>query len=499
MGAIDVLVIAVYGCLMIGIGAYYSRQNRTADDFLLGGRRMSPIALGLSLFATLVSTLSYLAHPSEMIAHGPMFATLVVAYPLIFVIVGYGLIPLLMRQPVTSAYELLENRLGMGIRQAGAAVFLLLRFGWMATILYAVCDSVLVPMLGIDRRWIPELCLALGVVTAWYSSSGGIKAVVMTDAIQALTMVAGAAITLAVITWRMGGVAAWWPQQWPEHWQEPSWGFDPSVRVSFGILILSTMLWHVCTNGSDQMSIQRFLSNRNPSAARRTLAISLSTDVSVTLLLALTGVALLAFYRAHPPELAEGKTLATVSDKLFPTFIIHEMPAGCSGLVLAAILSAAMSSLSSGVNSACAVLERDFLSRHCDGSPEAVVKRLRWMTWIVAAVAVALSILNTLIVGNLLERCFKLVNLLTAPLFVLFFLALFVRWANAAGAWLGLISSIATAVLIAFSKELQLGYSVSFVWMMPSALLVGVVVGTVASALFASNPSVDRVALPAEE
>ncbi len=101
MEIFDWLVLAAYALLMLGVGAFYSRQNKTADDYLLGGRRMSPIALGLSLFATLVSTLSYLGNPGEMIAYGPMMATQSLAHPLICVIVGSSLIPLLMRQPVT--------------------------------------------------------------------------------------------------------------------------------------------------------------------------------------------------------------------------------------------------------------------------------------------------------------------------------------------------------------------------------------------------------------
>src|SRR5690606_7585504 len=211
--------------------------------------------------------------------------TQVVVHPLVFVIVGYGLIPLFMRQPVTSAYELLETRLGTSIRMAGAGVFLLLRFGWMATILFATSQVVLVPILGIDRSWVPWLCVALGIVTAIYSSMGGIKAVVTTDAIQSITMLVGVIATLVLITVRMGGVAAWWPSEWPAHWQEPSWGFDPQPRVSFGILVISTTLWYVCTNGSDQMSIQRFLSTRNAAAARKSLAVAQVTDVSVALLL----------------------------------------------------------------------------------------------------------------------------------------------------------------------------------------------------------------------
>jgi len=485
MSWLDWLVLAAYAVLMLGVGVYFERRNRSADDYFLGGRRMSPIALGLSLFATLVSTLSYLATPGEMIAHGPMMITQVAAHPLVFVIVGYGLIPLLMRQPVTSAYELLESRLGGSIRSAGAAVFLMLRFGWMATILYATSEVVLVPLLGIDPAWTPWLCIVLGVLTAMYSSAGGIKAVVVTDAIQAITMLAGAVVTVAVITIEMGGVTQWWPREWPAHWQSPSWGFDPKPRVSFGILVLSTTLWYVCTNGSDQMSIQRFLSTRDARMARRTLAVAQISDVVVALLLALTGVAVLGFYQAHPSALAEGHTFSAAGDKLFPTFIMTQMPPGLSGLVLAAILSAALSSLSAGINSACAVLDRDFISRRAPNEPpgEATISRLKRLTWVAAVVAIVLSLLNVFIEGNLVERCFKMINLLTVPLFVLFFLALFVPWANPAGAWLGLIGSTAAAVAVAYGPDLGLNLGISFVWMMPCSLVAGVVLGTLGSAL----------------
>jgi solute:Na+ symporter, SSS family len=131
------------------------------------------------------------------------------------------------------------------------------------------------------------------------------------------------------------------------------------------------------------------------------------------------------------------------------------------------------------------VLDRDFLSRRSPDpvSGTAAVTRLKRMTWLVALVAIALSLLNMLIEGNLVERCFKLVNLLTAPLFVLFFLALFVPWANSVGAWVGLVGAIVTAVLIAYSSDLGLNIGLNFVWMMPCSLLVGVTLGTLVSAL----------------
>jgi solute:Na+ symporter, SSS family len=485
MSWLDWGVLAAYAGLMLSIGWFYSRRNLTVEDYLVGGRRMSPVVVGLSLFSTLVSTLSYLAWPGEVIANGPMFLSQVAAHPLTFLIVGYGLIPLLMRQPVTSAYEILESRLGPGIRKAGAAAFLLLRFGWMATILFATSHVVLVPLLGLSPAWTPALCIVLGVITVMYASAGGIRAVILTDAIQSLTMILGAIFTLCVVSYRLGGIDAWWPHSWPAHWPEPNWGFDPGSRLSFGIVVFSTLLWHVCTNGSDQMAIQRYLSTRNPAAARRTLLTSLTTDAVVTTLLALSGMALLGFYQAHAGALPPEKTVQSAGDQLFPRFIMTQMPMGLAGLVLAAILSAAMSSLSSGVNSTCAVLERDFLSRRSQapGSSGMSVARMKRLSWGVGFVAVSLSLLSTFIQGNLIERCFKVVNLLTAPLFVLFFLALFVPWATPFGAWVGLTASVATAVAIAYSPDLGLNLGVSFIWMMPSALLVGVTAGSLFSLL----------------
>lgn len=492
MSWLDWGVLAAYALLMLGIGWHYARQNTTAEDYLVGGRRMSPIVVGLSLFSTLVSTLSYLAWPGEVIANGPMFLTQIVAHPLTYLAVGYGLIPLLMRQPVTSAYEILESRLGMGIRKAGAAAFLLLRLGWMATILYATSHIVLIPLLGLSPSWTPVLCIVLGIITVIYSSEGGIRAVIVTDAVQSITMLAGAVVTLMVVSHRMGGIDGWWPKTWPTNWQTPNWGFDPNSRLSFGIIVFSTFLWHVCTNGSDQMAIQRYLSTRDASTARRTLATSLITDAIVVVLLAMAGIALLGFYQAHPADLPPGNTVLTAGDQLFPKFIMTQMPAGLAGLVLAAILSAAMSSLSSGINSTCAVLERDFLSgmagmSQADG---ASVLRMKRLSWGVGVVSVILSLLSTVIAGNLIERCFKVVNLLTAPIFVLFFLALFVPWANPIGAWLGLIASIATAVSIAYSEDLGLNLGISFIWMMPSSLVAGISIGCLASALFGGRRGV---------
>jgi SSS family solute:Na+ symporter len=480
MSPLDWTIVASYFALMLAIGGYYARRNRSAEDFVLGGRTIPTIAAGLSLFATLASTLSYLAIPGEIIAHGPMMLAQIAAYPFILAIVGWGLIPYLMRQEATSAYEMLEGKLGMGIRLAGAGIFVALRIGWMATIMYATSSVVIAPLFNLDPWMIPLVCAGLAIVTMTYASAGGLRAVVATDALQAILMLTGAAATVIVISLRLGGPGEWIPREWPSHWDRLSFSLAPE-RISLSTMFISTLVWYVCTNGSDQMSIQRFLSTRNASSARRSLAISLGSDTIVTLLLTAAAFALFAYFQRRPEELGAGLTAADNGDKFFTRFILSGMPMGLSGLVVAAILAAAMSSLSSGLNSTSAILERDFLPAIAGRKlkAERAVRRLRWLTLAVGVASVLISIGNTFIEGNLLDRCYKVVNLLTAPLFVLFFLALFVKWATPLGAWCGLIASVATAVGIAYIPKL----GISLFWMLPASLSVGIVVGVLASYL----------------
>ncbi len=491
MALADWLVIAGYFVWMIAVGVWYARGNSSAEEFVLAGRRTNPFIAGLSLFATLASTASYLAYPGEMIAHGPRILGFFIALPIIGLIVGWVIIPKLMQQPVSSAYELLETRLGSGIRRAGSTMFIILRMGWMATIFFATSHIVLAPLIGVSPAWEPAICLFLGAVTIGYSSLGGLKAILVTDAIQALLMIGGAAAMIIVIAARLGGPTAWIPTTWPAHWEMPTWSFSPGSSSSIPAVILSTVVWYCCTNGSDQMSIQRFLSTRDALAARRTLFVSLSSDFTVTSLLLATGTALLVYHQTYPESFAAGRSPITQGDTFLPLFVASGMPFGLSGLVIAAILSAAMSSLSSGMNSVAAVIERDVWpdSAQSGESSSASVTRLRWLTVAVGLLAVLLAIGQMYFVsGNLLERCFKVINLLTVPLFVLFFLALYVPFATRAGAWCGLVASITAAVTVAYGRDLFLGgdpkpFWPNLFWMMPSSLAAGSLIGTSVSLL----------------
>ena len=475
----DWIVIVAYALGMIGVGWYCSRRAKTTEDYMLGGRAMKPWAVGLSLFATLFSTLTYLAIPGEMIMHGPMIAAQIVIFPLIMLVVGWVLIPRIMKFKVTSAYEILETRLGIGVRMLGVSFFLGMRLLWMSLIIYVTTSQVLVLLLGWDEWATPYICAVLGIVTVIYTSMGGLRAVVITDVVQTFILLGGAALTILLITVDLGGVGAWWPTQWDPAWDPPKIWFDPDARMTVAMASLFAFTWYVCTAGADQMAIQRFLATRDVRAARSMYSTSLFINALVMVFLSILGLALFAWFQANPNMLVEGQTIATSADNLLLRFIVIGLPNGVSGLIVAALLAAAMSSLSSGINSSCLVITVDFVERFraADRPQTDHVRLAKYISWLLGIVVVGLSFVVGMVPGNLLEVTYKLLTLPVAPLFVLFYMAMFVPWSTSFGTIVAATVSMAVAIGIGFFEFMGLG----FIWIIPVSLIVGIVVGMLAS------------------
>lgn len=495
MGPAGWAVLAGYGLLMLAIGWYYSYLSKTREDYLLGGRSMNAWTVGLSLFAALLSTISFLAVPGEVVKNGPMIFCQVAAYPFVYVLVGYWIIPKIMRLRVTSAYEILETRFGIVVRTVGSTLFLLLRLLWMAVIVFATAKNVVVPVLGLDDSTVPWVCLVMGFLTVIYTAMGGLKAVVSTGALQTFILFFGAFLTVAFITQSMGGVSQWWPDRWPANWQTPVWGFGASGRLTFLNVFLATVVWHVCTAGSDQMTIQRFLATRDARSARGVLGTMFIADVVVTGFLVLIGLALFAFFQVNPEFLPDAKNVYSDADKLFPRYIMIGLPDGVSGLVVAGLLAAAMSSLSSGINSTSSVIIVDFIERFRDPSRSQVVDQVSAAKRISAVIGVSVVVLSTgvgLVQGNLLELAYKVVNLLTAPLFGLFFMAMFVRSATAFGTLVGAVAGLVTVTLINYWDTFFDTPGIGFMWAMPVSIVVQIIV----SIAFSSVAGTPRAMLP---
>lgn len=480
MHIIDLVVLGLYALGMLLIGRYYEQRTETKEEYLTGGRNMNPIMIGLSLFATLTSTISYLAFPGEMIKNGPMMFAQLLCYPFAFILVGWWLIPAIMKQNhVSSGYELLELKLGLSGRLIGAGMFVVIRMVWMAAILYSLSDKVIVPLFKLDPQWSPWISLITGIFTVVYTSAGGMRAVVLTDVIQAIIMFFGAVFVILTITVSLGGVNEWWPRTWSLHWQEPIFWFRTDVRITFMGAFLNMFVWMICTSGSDQMAIQRYLSMSNPKVARKAFGIQMIVEIIMGALLGLVGLAVLGYYNAHENQFGVGANLINKADELFPSYIANAMPAGFSGLVIAALFSAAMSSLSSGMNSSSAVIESDFINRFSTHakSKSNHLNQVRVISAVVGIFAILISTFIGRLGDNLLEIGIKCINLLSAPLFVLFFLALFIRRATPLSGVIATIVSVAVAISITFFNI----FNLEFMWSAPCSLLAGIGAGVLTS------------------
>ncbi len=480
----DWVVVVVYFAGIMGMGAYFARRQRSTKEYFLGNRSMPSWVVGLSIIATLLSTISYLANPGEMIQNGPGLYTRVLAIPIAYVIVAYWVIPFFMRLPITSAYEYLQVRFGGETRTLGAVLFVLIRVIWMSVVVYTA-SGAMARMTGAPL-WVVILCV--GVFTTFYAALGGIRAVIWTDVIQFLILLGGAVFAACYAAWYMGldkcvSVAIQTSKP-----MAPLWKWDPGFRLTAIGVTMHYVSWVVCTYSADQVVIQRYLSTRDTRAARRSYLISCIGNIFLATILAAAGFALLAFYTEYP-DLLKGSMSGQLFDKaddVFPYFIAHQLPVGVTGLITAALFAAAMSSLDSGVNSVSTVITVDFYQRwskreHTDQTSLKFAKMLGLGLGLMATV-LALYVEN--IEGNILVITNKSTSCVVGPLFGLFALGMFTRRANQFGAIAGPTVGFLFGLLVTFSGQwFGQRYNVSFMWLIISPTIVTIASGYLLSLL----------------
>ena len=254
LSVIDWAILLLYAGATIWLGWHFGKKQKSAAEFFTGSGKMNPLLIGVSLFASLLSTITYLSLPGEVTGKGPAFLIRYLSYPLVFLVVALVLLPVYMRQRVTSAYELLEENLGVSVRLLGASMFLLLRLVWMSLLIFAAAKAFSY-IIGVDTKFVPLIVLAAGTISLIYASLGGLRAVVITDLMQTLLLYGGALLVIVVVTTEMGGFG-WFPTKWQDHWDtQPVFSVDPRVRVTWFGTILSMFVWSVATFGGDQVSV----------------------------------------------------------------------------------------------------------------------------------------------------------------------------------------------------------------------------------------------------
>lgn len=499
LATIDWVVIAIYGLGMVVMGVQIGRKQRSAEDYYIGSGRLGSIAVGISIQASLLSTISYLGFPSEMINKGPATLVGILSLPLAYVIVGYFLIPRIMARRITSAYEIIEEHLGLGPRLITVTMFLALRLVWMGLMVH-IASLAVVTMLGLDARYVLWVVIVCSVTAIAYTAVGGLRAVVITDVIQFVILMAGALITIGLISFHLKGFS-WIPTEWSPHWdKQPILSFDPRVRVTVIGSLINYSLWWIATAGADQTTIQRFMSTGSAKKARKAFLINAWSDVAVMVMLGLVGFCLLGFFASNS-QLTDGSL--DDADTLFPLYIATQLPPVVRGLVVAAMFAAVMSSLDSGINSVTAVVQVDLIDRFSprgraaaalatqppEGRNAAIGSTHNLKTARILSIVIGLVIiwLNTELMpeipGNIIKMTQTTVGILVCPMFGVFLLALYVRNATSFGAIVGTCYSVGTAIAIGFWDSITGGPALSFQWLGPCALTVSLLVGTAASCL----------------
>lgn len=478
---LDFIVIAIYLLGLVAIGFLFAGRQKDKATYFLGNRRMPWFLAGISVIATLLSTMTYLAIPGEMIRYGIGLFSSLLAFFVIVPFVNYLIIPFLMRLEVTSVYEYIETRFNLTTRMLAASAFIVSRVIWTGLIIYMAAFAI-AAMTG----WsIAFIIILIGLITTLYTTVGGISAVMWTDLAQFFILLGGALFVPIYIGFVTdAGPATWWSTfSEAGRTQVPLYSFDPAVRLTVIGMMVSSFIWNICTHGADQVAAQRYLTTPSAAAARRSVLVFSIANVAMILLLAVVGLALFYFFylRSGLPVQAFQEQIAPEADKVFPRFIAANLPAGISGLILAALLAAAMSSLSSAINSISTVAVTDFIDRFRLFANQ---QNHLLLAMGIAAITGLLGIASALTVNgfmrtgewNLLELMERGNHLFVAPLGVLFFVGFLVPRAGSRAAIGGFLAGLATSVSVSFGKEIYgLENPIGFIWNLPGSFVVAFV------------------------
>lgn len=359
---LDYALICLYVLAMLGLGLTLGRYHlrRTEADYFLASRRTPWLAAGVSVMATMMSSITYLAEPGEVWKSGTTHVLgKLLGIPLEMLIVWGFCIPFMMRFQFTSAYQYLGLRFGRLSQRLGVALFVTVVLLWMGVVV-SVLSQVIHQVTGIP---LIVIVLTTGLVATCYTMMGGLRAVIWTDVVQVVLMVAGAGLTVGFICWETGSWLPDWLRATEHHLRSsgqpdalPWFSWDPTMRATVVTVAINMAVWHVCVHTSNQMVVQRYLATSDVSAARRGFVTSACLSVAISLLLLLVGMAVL-YYTTNSGRPMDGQLdPERQRDLIFPMFAVCRLPAGAGGAVLVALLAAAMSTLDSGVNSVATVV-----------------------------------------------------------------------------------------------------------------------------------------------
>ena len=467
---LDWIVLIAYLLLSIAIGLFVSRGNRNLKEYMLGGGSIPWVAVGISLIATSVSATTFLGAPADVYGDNMTFLMFQIGALISIVVVGAVFIPRFRESGITSAYELFEVRFSKPVRRL-AAVFYCLHLLLRTGILLFAPSLVLAQILHIDLKLAIVVSAAVAIFYTWF---GGIKAVIWTDVMQFCVFFFGGVFVLFVIADSVGGfgeMAALASEAGKTKWWDASMDISNArtlVSAGFAYAILE-----IAIRGCDQQFVQRYLSCKDVKAANRSSVLSMVLGCAVSVLFYWVGAALYVYYqKAHVAALPEG----VGQNDVFPYFIVNGLPVGVTGLIVAAICAAAMSSLSSAINSLGNTSERDILGWN-EEQGIGGLKRAKIWTVVWGVLGIFFALFAATQQGSLLKNALFFTGLFTGPLLGMFLLAFFADkifgsgagrlrgWAVIVAVVCGMGSLVLVQGIPAFGVPAVLGGIFSWPWM----------------------------------
>lgn len=518
IGILDYGVIFVYALSMLAMGLWIARRQKSTADFFLGGRTLPAWAVGVSILASLLSTITYLGMPGEMFRTGLGFLTRQLGLPFVLVVVWFLWIPFFMRLNLTSAYEYLERRFNYAARALAAVCCLCLLFGWMAVVVLTA-SRAMGEIMDLDLAWffgtnseghrdadLHAIILGIGLFSVVYTTLGGIRAVVWTDVIQFFILLGGAIFAMAYVSWETNsGLSDWIAKgrEYPFRESVEWFSWDLSNRSTVFSISIGMFFWVICTHGANQVALQRYFAVKDQRAARRSYLVSAISSIGLGVLLAGVGLALMYFVSEYelPVDQDLYSTNADVrvdaQDKVFPQFIRYYLPPGLRGLVVAALFAAAMSTIDSGANSVSTIVTIDFFrplrGHKIDAAAELRLARRLTATMGVIVVAATIFLYHLSKGTDIITLCQKGFNCFLGPLGALFVLGMFSRSSTGRTVVPAVIIGELFGVAASYSKELSnlFGYSMEYSThlVVPGSWLVTIVVGLVLALATGSKPT----------
>jgi SSS family transporter len=448
-GLINTIVLILYFMVMLWIGFYFSKKQKTADDYFKGGRRIPFWAAGLSLIGTGLSAITYVAVPAKAFATD--WSYFLIRLSLLFVpfIIAYLYIPIFRGLDISTAYEYLQKRFNLATRLISSLFFIIFQLGRIGIILYLPAVA-----LNVVADFDVVTCIILiGIISLAYTIMGGIEAVIWTDVIQVFILYGGIILSVIFISYGLeDGVT-----------EIISIGRENNkfniLDLSFNlnepniwVVVFGGFFINLTTYGSDQSMVQRYLTTKSNKDATKSIWTTVAIGFILGWLFFFMGTALYTYYKTNPSQMLH---TMTSNDALFPWYIISQLPTGVSGLLIAGIFAAAMSSLSSSMNSAATAYTMDFHQLFKKEFNAVTVGRLVTLAIGMGGILVAI-LFATLNVKSIWDEFLKIIGLMTGGLGSVFLLGLATKKANGAGVLIGLIVSAVVQYFVGIYKPFNL-------------------------------------------